>query len=330
MVSASDDTTVRVWDTGSGAAFWKATVLLSSPPRLHTQRGWRALAGEAKVDHWQGDTPWSQALNAATTLARSDPSQAWLCTVDMGQEVRLWRLGQAKALNTYRVPEVTDLVALEGACLVQTPSAAMHMGQKGPPLWLLEAGDPLALTSDGSDLIVVDGTTLRRFAKDGQPLETIAVDEGITAVHLSTAAEVPQLLIGFRDGNVSRLAWDGSGKAQQLPLEQTSASRITRLGNGPMGTLAVGYANGDVGLWNPEDGRRLVHQTLHGRVNHIVLEEQKLFAATDLGSALSWDLSAMYQSPCELLAQVWSRVPVVWLKGAPVAVAPPARHACLP
>jgi hypothetical protein len=68
---------------------------------------------------------------------------------------------------------------------------------------------------------------------------------------------------------------------------------------------------------------------MHGAVAHIVLDDHKLYAATILGVHLVWDLKAFETDYCELLNQVWSKVPVVWEGGTPVVMPPPDDHRCL-
>ena len=97
---------------------------------------------------------------------------------------------------------------------------------------------------------------------------------------------------------------------------------------GPLNTVVVGYANGLVGLWDTRDGKRLAHARLHGPVVHLQLEDQMLFAATDLGHHLQWDLSVFSRDYCTLLREVWHEVPVVWSSGRPVAAPPPIKHRC--
>src|SRR5262249_32676894 len=106
------------------------------------------------------------------------------------------------------------------------------------------------------------------------------------------------------------------------------SSPVVRLLEGPMNTLIVGYASGALGIWNQTDGTRLAYTRLHGAVVHLLIEDHKLYAATELGDSLVWDLGAFYRDYCELLKDVWAQVPVVWEGGDVVAQPPPTDHAC--
>jgi len=81
-------------------------------------------------------------------------------------------------------------------------------------------------------------------------------------------------------------------------------------------------------MWNEDEGRRLAHQRIHGAVVHLLLEDQKLYAVSDLGQTIVWDLKALYVDYCTLLEQVWQRVPVEWHHGRPVLASPPTIDRC--
>ena len=95
-----------------------------------------------------------------------------------------------------------------------------------------------------------------------------------------------------------------------------------------METVIVGHASGDVGVWALKTGERLASGRLHGAVIHLALSRGRLYAATDLGGHLVWDLRILEASRCELLRAVWKRVPVVWERGRPVPRAAPLGHRC--
>jgi len=67
---------------------------------------------------------------------------------------------------------------------------------------------------------------------------------------------------------------------------------------------------------------------LHGSVVHVRLSGDKLYAASELGGSVVWDLSPFYLERCALLREVWAQVPVVWQRGQAVDRQPPAKHPC--
>jgi hypothetical protein len=83
-----------------------------------------------------------------------------------------------------------------------------------------------------------------------------------------------------------------------------------------------------VGIYDLRSGSRLTSARLHGPVVHLELAGQTLHAATVLGSHLAWDLGILDRDYCELVRQVWRRVPVRWESGRAVLRARPTGHPC--
>jgi len=135
------------------------------------------------------------------------------------------------------------------------------------------------------------------------------------------------LVVGFPDGNVRALPRKAArlrpGAARRdTYLEETPPSAATHLLEGPGGLLFAGFAGGEVGIWDLATGSRLHLEALHGMIRFLVLRGRKLYAATDLGDYLVWDLRPLYLSSAELLAEVRRRVPVVWREGRAVLAGP--------
>ena len=95
-----------------------------------------------------------------------------------------------------------------------------------------------------------------------------------------------------------------------------------------MSTLIAGFANGTIGIWSLENGRRLLHERLHGPVAHLLIHYERLYAASTLGQHSVLDLSDFYRDHCELLREVWQRVPVTWESGIPRLRPPPEGLEC--
>ena len=150
----------------------------------------------------------------------------------------------------------------------------------------------------------------------------------MTAVTMTPSGHY--VVVGFAEGSIELIPTDSSQPKQLYAFEQVPSSPPVRILAGPMDTLIVGYANGLLGIWNQSDGKRLAHAQLHGPVVHLLLEKGKLYAATELGSHLVWDLSAFHRDYCELVREVWQQVPVIWYEGHPTQRPPPADHRCNP
>jgi len=58
------------------------------------------------------------------------------------------------------------------------------------------------------------------------------------------------------------------------------------------------------------------------------MDRERLYAASDLGRQLVWDLSAFHKDYCALMRQLWDEVPVVWQSGQTLERPAPAGHRC--
>jgi len=103
---------------------------------------------------------------------------------------------------------------------------------------------------------------------------------------------------------------------------------VLRILPGPAGTVALGYANGVVGLWSLANGQRIEHGRIHGPVIHLVMQGPRLLAATGLGDHLGWSFPDLEAPYCEVLRRVWKDVPIRWEGGLPVLREPPRDHRC--
>jgi hypothetical protein len=138
----------------------------------------------------------------------------------------------------------------------------------------------------------------------------------------------PWLVVGYKEGTIDLVPQKEGSKRTSLSLEGVPSSAVVSLLPGPMGTLAIGFANGLVGLWDIRNGSRLFSEHLHGPVAHMMIQEGKLFAASALGDYQVIDLSAFDIEYCDLVRAVWRSVPVVWEGGLAVRRTPPAHHRC--
>jgi len=179
-----------------------------------------------------------------------------------------------------------------------------------------------ALAVDPSTILVAAGPELLTFSTGGARRRSDAILPGATAL-LATAEH---LITGFSDGSIEVRLRARPGKT--VRLADTTARPVTVLAEGPPGTVAAGHANGAIGVWNLADGRLLDQGKLHGPIAHLVSRDGLLFAATAIGDHLTWNLDGLRRPYCELLAEVWAQVPVVWDGERPVRRAPSPQHPC--
>jgi WD40 repeat protein len=174
-------------------------------------------------------------------------------------------------------------------------------------------------------LVATDGEMLV-FDSSGEQVALYEIGPGVTAMQRTE----DHLALGYRDGKVELLPADVAGRGDRIEFTDVPASPVTRIVEGPGGTFAVGHADGSVGLWEVNSGRRLSRQRLYGPVSDLILSDGKLVATSELGDHLMWDLSVYHIERCELLRRVWEAVPVVWERGRAVVQPPPALHECAP
>jgi hypothetical protein len=135
------------------------------------------------------------------------------------------------------------------------------------------------------------------------------------------------LVFGFENGSIESHR-PGLRRPTSLRFVSTPSSQVVSLLEGPRGTLIAGFASGLVGIWHARDGKLLTTTKLHGPAVHLVIHEQKLYAATELGGHRVLDLKSFYTSRCDLLRDVWQKTPTVWEDGHPRLQPPSPDHAC--
>ena len=104
---------------------------------------------------------------------------------------------------------------------------------------------------------------------------------------------------------------------------------VTAIAAGPAGTLVAAHMSGTVGLWDLVTGTRLDSWAVHGPVRHLLGEDDRLYAVSDLGDVVTADLGILRRPYCDLLREVWGHAPATWEGGRAERRPPPGRHACL-
>jgi WD40 repeat protein len=317
--SIADDGNVRVWEE-DGRPYWRAPVLLRRPARILSHRGWNA------IDEGIGELPgtkWRQAVEANATFADAAPEGELLCVSTYDSTVELWDLGSDRRLADRKVEGLEQVFATAGGCVVRGADGVFLL--RGDAETPLASGATEAIGIGVGTVLIARGESISVLDPAGDPLGKHNTGVGVTALTRNARF----VAVGFRDGTLeARRASDDSPPPTDF-FEQLPAGPVTRLVLGPMDTLIAGYAGGTVAMWNLHDGVRLAHARLHGPVSHLVLDGQKLYAATGLGRSLVWDLDVFSRDYCDVMREVWREIPVMWDRGRPVpAPAPPEDHAC--
>ena len=176
-------------------------------------------------------------------------------------------------------------------------------------------------------VVLAPGGTLELLGVDGTVQvigeRVVAVDAVGHSVILATADEVVRW---HADGVTDRISgasasavgrcgerwcWgDASGRIVLdggVELRETPSSAVTALTTGPGGVVLAGYDDGTVGAWDPGGGSALLRVHLHGPVQHLAVEDDRVLAATAVGDLRHLDLGVLAQDRCALLRDVWRR-----------------------
>jgi len=215
------------------------------------------------------------------------------------------------------------VIALPGGCVTLAHHRARLHLLSGRSLILSRAAEVISrdrgeiLLSTGRKVLIFTAAGKRRVAPE-------KVSPGITAMR-----RVPRgIICGFIDGSIELISIAREGLGKPRIFEGTPSSPVVQLYPGPRGTVAAGFANGMMGVWNIENGSRLHQVRLNGPVKHILFEGSRLHLATVLGNYLSLNVEIFSYRYCDLLKKVWRQVPVIWSGGLPVRRNPQKDHFC--
>ena len=316
VASSGDDGTVRLWRLPDGTPLWRTTGVVGT--QLLTHRGWQALDNDGAR---RGCGPRCREVVDRSLAAAMTPDGV-LCRIGADRHLELWPgfAGSASPLRRELSGEVGRLIALDEACVVVVGEQLTVLHRSGRSRVLgLPAGAVVAGEADG--FLVAAAGRLRAFDAGGREAgRSLAIPAGVSAV----VRDAGRRVLGFVEGQVEV---HRPGEAT-LALQQTPASAALALRPVTGELLVVGFANGMVGTWSLTDGALLERAWLHGAVTRLVADGDRVFAVSELGDHRALDHRAVRQPYCQLLREVWARVPVLWERGVAVQRAPPASHAC--
>ncbi len=318
VVTAGDDGTVRTWRARDGRPHWRTAALTTAPARWLTHRGWRKIGGGGV----SGLKPWQKSAAQHALQVATSPDGATVCIRTLSGAVELWDGDGARARAREVVPGLEGVLGLPGACLALTRRAVGLLDGAGAYRDLLLGATAMARAADGA-LVAAGGKVI---SLDRQARQRASVEVGKDVRALLAAGR--WFALGYAEGTIALVPTRKGGPRPAFAFDSTPSSPVVRLTEGPAGTLVAGFANGVVGIWDLSNGSLLKQSRLHGSVEYLVMKEDRLVAATDLGDSIDLDLSLFNTPACDLLASVWRQVPVVWEGGLPVRRGPPASHRC--
>jgi len=231
------------------------------------------------------------------------------------------------------IDEMVDAVGGESACLPLLQFAAQLLWEqrdRSARLLTRAAYDAMggvegAIANhadgvlDGFTPEVAVGAAVLRFDVDGKERGRKQAGPDISAV----GQIGDKLVFGT---SVGELVVQGDA---HIALAQVPRSPVRCLLGGPSGTLLAGFDSGVVGMWSLDDGALLAKARMPGRIVHLQRDATTLFAASELGHRLVWDLSLFEQSYCKALRGMWDAVPVVWRSGRVGIEEPASAHPCM-
>jgi len=173
-------------------------------------------------------------------------------------------------------------------------------------------GRILGIGSDDHTVRLYDAATGKpRWGARSAPTVKSAVpsEPGATA-----ALELPTCqVVGFDSGMVEVRPTAGGAT---LVLRDTPPHPVTHIVAGPSATLALGFADGTFGVWDPGSGRALDRAILHGQLASLSVKGGVVDVETELGDRGSVDLSLLGVDYCALMSDLWKRTPFVWREGS--------------
>lgn len=293
------------------------------------RRTFAAIVRAAATTTREDGGPISAATDTALCLLQASAA-ASLELWDRREDRRRWRRPVGRPVRA--------LVALDGdGCAVLVGRRLLRYAQDGTIALLSSQARLLARDEEGLLVVVGAGAAARivAHAPDGRgaPMAVGAAAPGLTAL-----TRTPRyLVLGFRDGNlelVRRVLPSRRGGRDTPPLrtrvarrfEAIPAAAVAHLLAGPGDTIAAGYADGQLRLWQVEEGTVLERAQLHGAITVLERHGRWLVALSELGQSRTLDLGIFERDYCLLLSEVRRAMPFVWraglLEAAPSVILP--------
>jgi WD40 repeat protein/serine/threonine protein kinase len=323
IATGGQDGNLRLWDT-QARPLWRAPLLVAGDAvnlkrgaLLVSHRGLEALGDASKAD--LSGNAWSNEVLRDVRYGQVSQDGV-LCLHGYDGSFRMIDVATAKRISA--LPKAQAVVALAKGCAWHGKEGTELVRHGGERVRLQVASPTKLLGSARDGALLVSGLRVFRFDDQGRQIASWHGGEAISSV-----AEIHgKPLAGYEDGSFKVLDKDAKG----IPFELTPASAVRRLASGPANTVVVGYASGEIGLWSLHSGRKLLSARLQGSVEHLLVTDGVVYAASELGDHTIMDVRSLRRPACSLLRDVWAQVPVVWDRGYARRQGPPADHRCRP
>ena len=295
----------------NGRPRWRAPALLTHPPLFFSHTGWRELASNA-LDDLATDAAWRSAVENEARLVSQSNDGRMLCLVSWHGLFELWDVAEDRVLYSDSPPPTNRLAAVPGGCIVHTADGRARLIRADATSAML-AEHATAVGHGPDEILVASDGQVATFTFSGEPLGTF--DTGVEQRALARVHD--RMVVGLSSGSL--LVYEPQDRTRPpLGMRGTPPSPVTRIAAGPTGTVAAGFANGEVAMWDLATGAVLLNARLHGAIIHLVAGPSGLVAASDLGQHLMWDLAPLVQPRADLLHSIRYAVPAVWEDGQPI------------
>jgi WD40 repeat protein len=324
LATTSDDHTVRVWRVPSFRPYWYTSVVDAHHLRMRNHQGWIDLRnGSAGVFPKVGLTRHLEADGRFAFGSR----QRRVCSWTVSGDLQLWDAKEDKRRWSIRLDgPVTTLLPLATGCLVLTSDRRAQLYRVNGSVVGLAEGVSAVSSDDTGQIYLAKNNEVVRLDRELAPRAVFKTGAGVSAI----LGLREKIAAGFGDGVIEIVSQGrGRGPGRGMLAEDVPSSPVTQLAVGPRNTLAAGYANGEIGIWELERGLRLATFHLHGPIRVLLRRDPELYAISELGQRLTIDLADFLADYCPILERIWDGVPVVWSEGRAVPRPPPAGHRCL-
>ena len=312
LATTVEDGTVLMTTVADGRPTWRAPALLTHPPVLLTHLGWREMA-EGALDELPTDARWRSAIDDRARLVSQSDNGEFMCLVTWDGLFELWELSQDQVVFTDSPPPIVRLMAVPGGCVSLTTDGEARLVEADATFEMLATGTT-AIGFGDREIFVAAEDRIATFGLGGVLLTTFETESRISAV----ARVGGKIVTGSVRGAI-RAHGGAEEDAAASAMQTTPASPVTRIEAGPPGTVAAGFANGEVGLWDLGTGAKLISARLHGTIIHLEAGPSSLVAASELGQMLEWDLESLVEPRADFLRMVRQAAPAVWENGRAVA-----------
>lgn len=343
MITASDDSTVRLWDWRKAQESWAFFFWESTGPRIFSRNGWYALSSESqRLERFGASRPGDVLLEKVKDQVEMGTTvgigaQSWYCVVTVNGEVIGLSPDERDKLFTLQLSGVLSVHANENDCLLRTKNEIVNVKRSGSRMSLFKSEDLInnafVTPSNKGRVWVSERFAIRGIAADGQTQVVLPADPEMDVFAVfqedqtkDASATAFGRVLSFPGGQVE-VHWPDQ---KPILLKNTPSSDATTISIDIPGVAIVGFANGQLGLWDLVSGTRFAADRVGGKMEYLVMVDDVLYAATDLGNIIQWDMKYFSQDYCDLLKEVWREVPVVWAAAEGLrAEVPPSSHICM-